>query len=491
MKNNPNFFWSIVLIILRSAVCRAYSCHYVINPSDKYSLTFICAEDTDNANYFVEGWSVCPDQYGFHKDNIEMINFQDCQMAEIQQNFFTVYKNVHTFDISDVGLQTLKKDDFASPWRQLNTLIASKNQLTELSAHLFDNAPGLLHIDLASNEINNIDPDTFPAESQLEILDLSFNNISELTVKTFQKLTKLENLFLSSNNIAELPPFVFHKTKQLEEIDLSFNQIRTIDFFAFSGAMSLSTLHLANNRLSALNKQIFDKRCKLTYLDISNNQFKTLSTEIFDVVPNLEYFDLSNNSIAVINNNSFEALVNLQHLNLSCNSLSNIKPATFLRQTKLQTLDLSNNQITVLNTNILSTFANRLKILSIAHNQVRELINFTSDHIPNAKITGIESNHLNCIHLEQILESFTPEQLDAFSKTINCSDSRITTVQVIRYDEHTTTETVVNNEVIVPIETTETVIVPVYLKPNPDKNEQINRKDITGYFDILFLSLNH
>lgn len=488
MKKILEFFWPIVLIILRSAVCRAYSCHYNEKSDSSFkSLTFICAEDTDNANYFEDAWSECPGQYGFYKQHIEIVNFQDCQVTELQQNSFKFYSNLHTFDISGVGLKTLKQDDFATQPRSLNTLIASKNQLTELSAHLFDDASRLLHIDLSSNEITKIDPDAFPDENRLEILDLSFNNISELTVKTFQKLSKLQKLFLTNNKIAELPPFLFHKTKQLDEIDLSSNQIRTIDYFAFSGAMNLNTLNLANNRLTALNKQIFDKRCKLKHLDISNNQFKTLSTEIFDVVTNLAYFDSSNNSIGAINKDSFETLVNLNHLNLSYNFLSIIKPGTFSRQTKLQTLDLSNNRITVLNTNILPTLANRLKVLSIAHNQVQELVDFTSDHIPNARITGIDSNHLNCLHFGYILESFTPEQLDAFSKTPNCSGSRTTTVDVVGY-EHTTPDTIDKNEVIVTIDTTESV-VPVYITPNHDKNELINKTDITGYFDILFLCL--
>lgn len=490
------YIFHIALIIANIVVCLAYSCHYFTNPSSLYTLTFICEEGTDNSDYFDNGWSTCPGQYGFYKNYIEIINFQDCQMSEIYEKFFTVYMEVHTFDISSVGLKTLKPDDFISHSRKLVTFIATHNQIEELTAHLFNEATRLNHIDLSSNKINQIDSDTFPEENQLQILDLSFNNITSLNVKMFQKLTKLQKLFLKNNQITEIIPFVFHRMEQLNEIDVSFNKIKMIDYFGFSGAVNLKTVYLANNQITTVMKQMFDKRSKIEYLDVSNNLFMTLSADTFEFLSNLQHFDISNNLIEELKSNTFDGVTGLQHLNLSCNSLTEIKSGTFSHQTNLRILDLSNNKLTILNTNILSMSSNQLRILSFAHNHVRELIDFTLDRLPNAIITGIDSNHLSCLHFEHILESFTPDKLGTFSNTINCSNSRSITVKISEF-EHSTTTILPNKKMITTTEmeeqmesesgtemetqtqTTKEAEVKK-LELNGDENEQVDKEKTIG-----------
>lgn len=283
-----------------------------------------------------------------------------------------MYSNVHTFNLSDLGLTSLQMDSCAHA-RNLVKFNASINKITELPKNLLLNCKSLTEIDLSFNQIKKIDPDAFPADNQLELLNLCSNNINELAVQSFQNLVEIKQLLLTNNQIVEIPTFLFHTMKHLESLDFSFNKITKINAFAFSGDFELLKLNLSHNKLTALEWKIF-----------KNGNLK-----------------------------------NLEHLDASFNLISEIKPGTFSSMVNLQSLNLAHNKMKSLKANILPSRARYLKSLSISQNQLQELIGFTNIRIPNAKILGI--SEFNCSYFNRLFQSITWKHVDVIPKLIECN----------------------------------------------------------------------
>lgn len=428
-------FYSIALILVVLLISRTISsskyqhigdCHYYDDIVGKCNLTFICVDSPQNISYFnPDVKSVCLNQHlyqrykdGFSKYWIGTINFQDCDRLQMPPNIFEVYDRVHTFNMSDIGIESLKSVKLAGA-KRLTKLIASHNNIMEIPSNLFNQS--IKNVDLSFNRIRQIDSNALPSGNQLEILDLSFNNISDLNVNTFQMFGNLKQLSLSNNQIVEIPSFLFHTTGKLVDINLSFNKIGKVDDFAFSGDFDLKKLNFSHNQLTVLHRKIVENLSNLSHFDVSSNQITVLKADAFECLENIIYLDLSNNPIKTVDNQSFWSLVKLQQLILSQTSLLQIDAGAFSTLQSLRMLDISNNRLKVLDVNVLPMLPNQLKSLSIANNRLRELNGFSSARISDTKIIGIDSNQFNCSYFERLFQSITWKHLQSISKRINCS----------------------------------------------------------------------
>lgn len=443
MKPNSKFVHVIIIITLpifvhiSSAAANQYigDCHYYDDLVGKCNLTLICVpeplESTTLLNPNVK--SICRNQHlyhrytdGFAKYWIGTITFQDCEHVEIPANFFTVYDRVHTFDMSGLGVNSLKSGNFMYA-RRLTKLIAQHNSIVDIPAHLLNQSSKLTHLDFSFNQIQQIDSQILPANNSVELFDISFNNLTEFNVNTFQQFIKLKRLNVAHNQLVVIPSFLFHKTENLAIVDFSFNRIKTIDNFAFSGDLSLQQLNLSHNELTGLHRKIVDNFINLTKLDISWNQIGNLTgSESFGNFENLIYLDVSGNPLKSLSNQSFGVLRNLKQLFLSQTLLRAIGAGTFSGLKNLRLLDLSGNQLVRLNIDVFGARAEKLKWLLVADNRLRELNGFTSASIANAKIAGIDRNRFNCTYFERIFANITWQHLDTMSKRINCS----TTIEI-------------------------------------------------------------
>lgn len=356
------------------------SCYYFDGSFADCNLTLVCVQNPTFHDIFADDVkTVCQNQHlyeeyedGFRKPWIGTINFQDCERPLIPNNIFELYDNVHTYNISDLGLTSLQMDSCLHA-KNLAKVNASHNKITELSKNVLQNCKTLNEIDLSFNQISKIDQDAFHAENRLELLNLRYNSISELAVQSFQNLVDVKQLFLSHNRIEEIPTFLLHTMKNLIEIDFSYNKIKKINAFAFSGDFELEILNLSHNQLTQLEYKLF-----------KNGNLK-----------------------------------HLEHLDMSNNQLTEIKQGTFSSMINLYTLNLEQNKLKSLNANILPPRARFLKTLSIAQNQMQELIGFTNARIPNAKIMGI--SEFNCSYFNTLFQSITWKHVDAVSKLIECN----------------------------------------------------------------------
>lgn len=380
-------------------------CNYYDGSIGACNVTFICVKNVRQTNFFEANKKTkCLNQNtysqfiseGYSKSWIGMISYQNCELTQLQDNIFTIYTIVHTFNISDLNLPSLQPETFDGA-KNLLILYASHNQITELPVNLFHHAINLSIVDFSFNRIKRIDSNAFSAENQVKMIDLSHNELCEMDIQSFQHLDKLEKMSLSHNEIEEIPSFLFHKTEKLVEIDFSFNKIRKIDSFAFSGDLNLKKLNLGHNLLEDLRKKFFENHVALTDLNFSNNQITILTPDVF------------------------ENLTSLVNLNISGNYLTKLNSKTFASLEKLKILDLSKNLLKTLSVNDLPAEHRQLELLFIGNNQLNELSGFVSTSIGNAKIVGIDSNRFNCSYLNAFFKMIKWKNLDTISSRINCS----------------------------------------------------------------------
>ncbi|XP_055307992.1 chaoptin-like [Sitodiplosis mosellana] len=383
----------------------------------KWALKFICIENYAEKNYFSSGWSVCGDQNGFYKWYIGSINFKNCKFKQIPNNTFEVYYDVYDLNLSNLGIETLRPENFAGA-TNLKNLNASDNKLTEVSANLFHDAVNLVKLEISYNQIAFIAPEAFSTADHLTLLTLNENKISELSVELFQKFRALKNLYLSSNRISVVPADLFSKCTNLKYLDCSKNQINFFDSNAFSDGNHLETLLLSFNNISDLPVDTFQKLVELKTLDLSfnniveipsflfhkmeklievnfshnkisridffaflgvpnlekvilaNNELKSLDRQIFDAHSSIKHVDVSFNQIAALKVDALYFLENLSYFNISNNAIKTVNNKTFAKNVYLETLSLSNCDLSEIKA---GTFSPVLKSLDLSRNQLKTL----------------------------------------------------------------------------------------------------------------------
>lgn len=440
-------------------------------------LTLICNGYTPLDDFSKRGVILLCKKNGVHvfTDSISKVNFKDCDQPKIPEDIFEAYENSHTLNISDVGM-TQNEVAFLQKAVTLKFVNASNNKIERISDEMFGKSENLSIIDLSFNEITHFDSDAFPVKNNVTILNLSHNNISEVTVKSFERLTNVDKLTLSNNQITEIKSFSFHKTEELTELDLSFNEIRKIYDYALSGDMNLRNLNLSNNKIPKLTKKMFGNFPNLKYLDVASNEIASVTSDTFEYFRNLLHLDFSKNSMEKFDDRTFVRLEKIQYLNLAHNKLTVIERGTFSAMNDLQTLDLTGNVLKKLNVDIIPLHPIQLKLFSIGHNQLREFVGFKSSNMPNAKIVGIDTNQLNCSHIDEILENFAWKHFDSFSEGIKCSSSNEenpeTSTSSIRKitEKIATTQTTTQSQIYSDSE--EEYIDKQHAKTNKEQNEE-------------------
>ena len=164
--------------------------------------------------------------------------------------------DVATLDLSDSGIATLRKGDFAG-MPNLRELSLGGAALSRLPAGLFDGLPALEHLSLSGTGVAALPERVFGDLHGLRTLSLADNALAALPPGAFAGLRDLERLDLSGNRLESLPPDVFAGLWRLAELRLAGNALQVLDATVFSDLDALRLADLRFNRLAALPPGVF------------------------------------------------------------------------------------------------------------------------------------------------------------------------------------------------------------------------------------------
>lgn len=213
----------------------------------------------------------------FYRTRYGSISFRNCFFREIKRNFFEIFVNLHTFNISDVGLEILQLKTFRNAGN-LTTLLASNNNLTELTAHLFLDAENLTSVDFSYNKIYRVDPLVFHDVKALRTVNLSHNSIEKLDWNSLSS-SSLVTVDLSHNNLTSLNGPIFGYN--LKHLSLSFNPIGNLNIDTLAYLQNLEYLNLKHTNISVIQLGTLSHQHKLVSLDLSETKIKEFDFNIF------------------------------------------------------------------------------------------------------------------------------------------------------------------------------------------------------------------
>ncbi|XP_031623783.1 leucine-rich repeat-containing G-protein coupled receptor 5-like [Contarinia nasturtii] len=289
-----------------------------------YNVTFICSISGKESDVFPSTNRFKCSNRNNNMQNIWLgtINFKYCQFGQLRRNFFVDFPNMHTFNISDIGMEILELKYFVEA-KNVSHLIASKNKITEIPSHIFINANKLKYVDFANNTIQKIDASAFEGAYELETLNLSQNALTELDERVFTNLSNLLHLDLSKNNVKTLPKHIFNQNTKLIELNLAFNPIGNVKIETFANLPDLKYLNLRRTNISSIELGTFSHQHKLVSLDLAENYLKQMEFNIFiPMLPDLVSLYLNGNQLTSLNGFENELFPQLTLLDIRGNNFN-------------------------------------------------------------------------------------------------------------------------------------------------------------------------
>lgn len=384
---------------------------------------------------------------GYNGDHVGKINFEYTDMKEISSNLFQKFSSLWEVNLSNVGLETIHRDNFQSYVGKIEVLNLSKNKLAYLGNMIFSSLEALTDLDLSdnmiadyhdgafdaccsvlknlnlkSNKIKQIKPTTLSNFNTLTLLDLSENNIVEIGGIANEKISYIEKLNLSNNDITE---FDCELQISVKSLILNFNHIKSVSM----NACNVSILYASNNEIEefSINENVYaivatnnkitqlnvDRNSKLTHLDIGRNELNASILEIIKDMEGLRYLDLSQNNLGPISLETFSKFQDLTNLNLSDTKISNLEYGTFSHQINLQVLDLSKNNLNHIDLNIFTSLQ-KLHSFYLSGNNLNQIDNVDEikKFFPLLKLISFSNNNWNCSYLAKMFQAFTLNKVD-------------------------------------------------------------------------------
>lgn len=243
----------------------------------------------------------------------------------------------------------------------------SENKVYYFPQGFIQQMPHLYWLRLRSNCLKSISltPEDLPLT--LYELDVSRNRLTELKAsqRSISELNNLTHLNLSTNDLQNLPPKIFASLPNLSTLDLSHNAVDVCylpNYTIFPGCVvfsnmdSLKQLYLASCSIQNIPSSAF-KSTPLTHLELSNNPDLHLKQESLEGLANtLHHLGLGNTGLRDFD---FSPYGNLKSLNICRNSLLELPESLMALNLKL--LDLRDNLLTTIQSQHASMLAQRLQ----------------------------------------------------------------------------------------------------------------------------------
>uniref|UniRef100_A0A914XWG5 Uncharacterized protein n=1 Tax=Panagrolaimus superbus TaxID=310955 RepID=A0A914XWG5_9BILA len=210
--------------------------------------------------------------------------------------WFSFSKNLQKLTIRKTKLESTL---VISQLKALISLNLEQNMIGDLHGILF-NSKNVTEISLKSNLIGSIGAHTFLQCESLRILDLSDNKIKFLPLKPFQLNSKLKYLNVAFNELEDLQLEHFIGLETLRTLSLSNNPIKGVEPFAFLPlSKSLRSLKLNSCNLTRIPLAI-TQCCLLEALEINDNRLfeaDSMPPEILALIAEIKHLEFERNPL--------------------------------------------------------------------------------------------------------------------------------------------------------------------------------------------------
>ncbi|EEB18545.1 leucine-rich transmembrane protein, putative [Pediculus humanus corporis] len=315
---------------------------------------------------------------GLKSDNLKILNLSYCYLSYLNDDFLADLPKIEYLDISHNPIKSLKNSVRSHSLQNLDASYLNMEALNKMDAF---NMPGLRILNVSHNKNikmmmlenycwNVINLDVSNSESNylkdfnifcnLKILNASSNQIENIESNTFSNNVDLNFLNLSSNKITDVDESAFLNNKNLKIVDLSSNKINGL-LFTYHLKQTIN-LNLSKNQITTLNGLVL-KNCILLNLSknkinddidmnlnerapklkIINLSFNNIQTVRRMESKSIDYIDLSYNHIEFVHFESFDNCYNLREINLIENKLKILDYRTFNDLISLKNLWLMRN----------------------------------------------------------------------------------------------------------------------------------------------------
>ena len=325
-------------------------------------------------------------------------------------------KLLRYLNLKNNGMVSLEKgclDNLTS----LETLILTRNLLSEFPKELFKGMKSLLVLDLSKNKFKEISSLTFHGLENLKVLRLKRNQIEYLLDGAFFGLSNITEISLDRNRISEVNKGWLYGLYTLRYLSLAHNVINFVNEDAWEFCRDLNELDLRSNKLQLLDRMTLSKLPSLKHLYLQDNKISHIegSTDseegrTFADVPLLETLALDGNEISHTIEDMeapFDGLTNLKTLSLNNNMIKSVGNRSFLKLKSLEEIDLRDNHISTVQEN---AFQHLSHIKVIRMNSASMLCDCYLKWFPKwlNETSGINRDHVtaSCAHPEQLKSHF-------------------------------------------------------------------------------------
>uniref|UniRef100_A0AC35TR82 LRRCT domain-containing protein n=1 Tax=Rhabditophanes sp. KR3021 TaxID=114890 RepID=A0AC35TR82_9BILA len=321
---------------------------------------------------------------------IHWLKIEDCESSPVLG--ILPAARIRALELVKCNLVGVSVGSFALLGLELRELTLSGNKFKTLPN--LGNMPKLLSLNVAENEIADVDEKAVAGLQQLQQLRLSNNKIGN--VKGVEKVSKsLRLIDLSHNHIKTLPDYLFRRFNDLRYVDLSFNEIERVSSNTFNGAGELTELRLSDNSLTDIDGQSFEGNPKLQKLILRNNGLNESTFGNLRGVGSIDYADLSGNKMEKIP--SLLHFKNLTTLQLDSNAIGAIERLSLKHGGNLTKLSLEGNKISKIDENSFKTLGNLLT-LGLGGNSLTVLGKDTFVGLVKIEKLGLKNNALRGLH---------------------------------------------------------------------------------------------
>ncbi|KAL5276626.1 hypothetical protein ACFFRR_002070 [Megaselia abdita] len=318
------------------------------------------------------------------------LDLKSNKFRHLDSLFLSGLPSLRRLDVSENQLELIEPDTFIHT-PMLETFNISFNQLVAVHPETFRSLDRLFEIDAGFNRMVDVIPGL---PRIVERLSYRGNRISTLSTPKSLNLPNLRMLDLSENNLEHLPKLSFQGVGEMRVLSLAYNRLRQIEGATFYGLRNLELLHLQDNQISRIEEGSFQGMGDLRDLNLEGNKLESLK-DIFSNNTKLEMLDLGRNNIREISPTTFDQQKSLEYLDLAGNFLEQIS-ISLSNLYNVKDIDLSYNQISVLPSEILSSWKNVAEI-RISNNRINELAHATFRNLPSLQYLDLSSNRISNI----------------------------------------------------------------------------------------------